>query len=245
MALSTIVLYHLPKPWPAGLTLALALPKPHLTFSLVLLLLFRRQYKIVITAIAVFAVAVLLGLLLGHSDIHTYLDGLRGYASRNSATNPRLVGIQNVATGVLGLSPATGRMLGVICGLALLGMVLAIDRKNSLVNRSENVLPLVLLVSVLSFGAHSYDLLLLIPLCMWAIGKAREDRRFLPIVILCFILIVPLGLVKTTYQQLLSHFLPLAVYRVVIEPYRSWMFADPVDPRDVLNLGKGPEAKAA
>jgi hypothetical protein len=217
------VLYHLQKPWLAGLSLALALTKPHLTFPLVLLLLFRQQNKIVITAIAVFALAALVGLQLSHSDIHTYMEGLRGYASTNNATNPRLVGIQNVATGVLGLPPATGRMLSAVCGLVLLGMVLAIDQKDSLPNRSDNVLPLLLLVSVLTFGAHSYDLVLLIPLCMWAIGKTRDDRRFLPVVILCFILILPLGLVKITYQRLLSHFLPLTVYQVVIEPYRSWI----------------------
>jgi hypothetical protein len=221
--LSSIVLSHRQKPWSAGFGLALAFTKPHLTFPLALLLLCRWQYKTVIAAIAIFAVAVLLGLQLGHSDIHGYVEGLRGYASTNIANNPRLVGIQNLATGVLALSPPTGRILSGICGLAFLGMVLAFDRNNSSWNRSEHALPLVLLVSVLTFGAHSYDLVLLIPLCMWAIGKSREDTRFLPIVILCFILIIPLGLVKITYQRLLSHFLPSAVYQVVIQPYRSWI----------------------
>src|SRR5437867_841602 len=54
-ALLTMVLYHLRKPGAAGFSLALALTKPHLTFPLVLLLLFRGRFKIPIIALTTFA----------------------------------------------------------------------------------------------------------------------------------------------------------------------------------------------
>jgi hypothetical protein len=114
-------------------------------------------------------------------------------------------------------------MLSVICGLVFLGFTLFLDSKKRCRDRTEGVLPLVLLVSVLAFGAHSYDLVFLIPVCVWAIGRWREDRRFLPIVILCFILIIPLSAVTIAYEELLSHSMPLPVFRVVIEPFRSWI----------------------
>jgi hypothetical protein len=222
-ALLAMVLYHLGKSWSAGLSLALALTKPHLVFPLVGLLLFRRQYKATITAIATFAVLAVAGLYIGHSNIDSYLQGLRTYASLNNAANPRLVGIQNLTTGVLGLSAFGGSMLSVICGLVFLGFTLFLDSKKRCRDRTEDVLPLVLIVSVLAFGAHSYDLVFLIPVCVLAIGRWREDRRFLPIVILCFILIIPLSAVTIAYEELLSHSMPLPVFRVVIEPFRSWI----------------------
>jgi hypothetical protein len=222
-ALLAMVLYDLGKPGSAGLSLALALTKPHLIFPLVCLFLFRRRYRTAITAVAAFAVLVIAGLYIGHSNIDTYLQGLRTYASWNSGANPRLVGIQNLTIGVLGLSAFVGSVLSVICGLVFLGLTFSLDSKDCYRDRTDDVLPLVLLISVLAFGAHSYDLVYLIPVFVWAIGRGREDRRFVPIVILCFTLIVPLSAMTIGYEKLLSHFIPLPVFLALIEPFRSWV----------------------
>jgi hypothetical protein len=222
-ALLTMVLYQLRKPWAAGFSLALALTKPHLTFPLVFFLLFRRQFEITIIALATFVALAILGLYIGHSNIDTYLQGLSRYASWNSPANPHLVGIPNLTTGVFGLSASVASMLSVICGLLLLGITVLLDSKDSFRSRTEDVLPLLLLVSVLAFGAHSYDMVFLIPVCIWAIGKRRGDKRFLPIVVLSFVLTLPLRAVTIAYEQLLSHSIPLPVFRVVIEPFRSWI----------------------
>jgi hypothetical protein len=221
--LLTMVLYQLRKPWAAGFSLALALTKPHLAFPLGFLLLFRRQFKITIVALATFVALAILGLYLGHSRLDTYLQGLSRYASWNSPASPHLVGIQNLATGVFGLSASVASTLGVICGLLLVGITVLLDSKDSSRDRTEDVLPLLLLVSVLAFGAHSYDLVFLIPVCIWAIGKRRGPRRYMPIVVLCFILTLPLRAVTMAYEKLLSHAMPLPVFRVVIEPFRSWI----------------------
>ncbi len=110
--LSTVVLCDLGKSWTAGFGLALALTKPHLAFSLVFLLLFRRRYRITIIGIVVFVALGIGGLYLGHSGLDAYLQGLRRYASWNGAAgNPRLVGIQSLATRALGLSDSVGRTL--------------------------------------------------------------------------------------------------------------------------------------
>jgi hypothetical protein len=74
--LVTVALYHLGKSWSAGFSLALALTKPHLTFPLVLLLVFRRRYTIPIVGMALFVLLVIAGLYLGHSSIDTYLQAL-------------------------------------------------------------------------------------------------------------------------------------------------------------------------
>lgn len=222
-ALLTMVLYDLRMPWPAGFSLALALTKPHLTFPLVFLLLFRRRFKLTIIALATFAALAILGLYIGHSRIDTYLQGVSRYASWNSPASPHLVGIPNLITGVFGLPASVATRLSVICGLLLLGITFLLDSKDSSRDRTENVLPLLLLVSVLAFGAHSYDLVFLIPVCIWAIGSRRGDRRFLLIVVLCFILALPLRAVTLAYEKLLSHSMPLLAFRVVIEPFRSWI----------------------
>jgi hypothetical protein len=222
-ALLTMVLYQLDKSRSAGLSLALALTKPHLAFPVACLLLFRRQYTTTITAIAAFGLLAVGGFYIGHSDVHTYMQGLSRYASWNSGANPRHVGLQNLFTGVLGLAASAGSVLSVSCGLVFLGITLALDSKVHCRARTEDVLPVVLLVSVLAFGAHSYDLVLLIPVFVWAMGRRREDKRYLPMVILCFLLIVPLGAVTIAYEAVLSKLVPLAVFKVVIEPFRSWI----------------------
>ena len=222
--LLTVVLCDLGKSWTAGFGLALALTKPHLAFSLVFLLLFRRRYRITIIGIVVFVALGIGGLYLGHSSLDAYLQGLRGYASWNGAAgNPRLVGIQSLATRALGLSDSVGRTLSGVCGLLLLGVTLLLDSRARRRHHTEDVLPLLLLVSVLAFGAHSYDLVFLIPVCVWAIGRVKTDRTFLPIVILCFLLIIPLSVVTIAYEDLLAGSTPQAFFRAVIEPYRSWI----------------------
>jgi len=222
-ALLATVFYHLRKPWAAGLSLALALTKPHLAFPLVFLFLFRRRFQITIIALATFVALAILGLSIGHSRLDTYLRGLSRYASWNSPASPHLVGIQNLATGVFGLSASVANMLSVSCGLLLLGITVLLDGRDSYGDRTEDVFPLLLLVSVLAFGAHSYDLVFLIPVCIWAMGKRRGDRRYMPIVVLCFILTLPLRAVTMAYEKLLSHAMPLPVFRVAIEPFRSWI----------------------
>jgi hypothetical protein len=222
-ALLTMVLYHRRKTWSAGLSLALTLTKPHLTLPLVFLLLFRRQFQITIIGLSTFAALGILGLHIGHSTVDTYLQGLGSYASSNRPTNPRLVGIQNLVTIMFGAPASVATLVSVVSGLLFLGLTLQIDKKLPLRHRSEDALPLLLLVSVIAFGAHSYDLVLLIPLLIWSLGRAKDDKRFVTIVILCFVLIVPLGAVKYVYERALSSFIPLPVYRIIIEPFRSWI----------------------
>jgi Glycosyltransferase family 87 len=221
-ALLTMILCHRAKPWLPGLSLALALTKPHLTFPLVLLLLLRRRYAIVAVALTTVTALGILGLYLGHSTIPAYLQGVRRYASLNNPTNPRLIGIQNLSTAVLGLPASLAGIVSVSCGLILVGLTLLRDKMSGR-DRGADVLPLLLLISVLAFGAHSYDLVLLIPLCIWSIGTASTERRFLLIVGLCCFLIVPLGAVQLMYHAVLSNFISLPVFHIVIEPFRSWI----------------------
>ena len=222
-ALLTMVMYHRRKTWSAGLSLALTLTKPHLTVPLVVFLLFRRQFRIAIIGLSMFAALGIVGLYIGHSSVDTYLEGLHNYASSNRATNPRLVGIQNLTTIVFGTPASLTTLVSVFCGLLLLGLTLQIDNRMSLRHRAEDALPLLLLVSVVAFGAHSYDLVLLIPLFIWSLGNANDDKRFVTIVILCFALIVPLGAMKHVYEKVLSSFVPPSVYRFMLEPFRSWI----------------------
>ena len=221
--LLTAVLCKLRKSWAAGLSLALALTKPHLTLPFVLLLLFRRRVKITIVALATFAALAMLGLYLSDSSLYVLLQGLRRYAEWNSPTNPRLVGIQNLTTRVLGLSYPLTTLLSLAGGFLLLGVTFRIERKLSLTRGSEEVFPLLFLVSVFAFGAHSYDLVFLIPMCIWALGRWRRDGRYLPVVLLCFILVIPLNAITIAYEKLLSRGLPSIVFQVVVEPYRSWI----------------------
>ena len=216
-ALLAMVSCHLGKSLSAGFSLALALTKPHLALPFVCLMIFRRQYKIIVAASAAFGVLVLAGLYVGHSDIGMYPQVLRKYLAWNDPASPHLVGIQNLAVGVFGLSPTAGSLLSVTCGVLFLGVTYYLDNKDGCRDNTEDTLPLVLLTSVLAFGAHSYDLVFLIPVYVWARG-----RRNLPIVILCCILIVPLGVVAIAYERLLASFIPLPVFHAVIEPFRSW-----------------------
>ena len=119
------------KPWPAGLSLALVLTKPHLSFPLVLLFLVRRRYKITSIALAAFTVLAIAGLYIGHSSVDTYVRSLGEYASWNRPTNPRLVGIQNLTGGLLGLSASTATLVSLSCGLLFLGVMFLLDGRNS------------------------------------------------------------------------------------------------------------------
>lgn len=222
-ALLTMVLYRLKNSWPPGLSLALALTKPHLTFPLVLFFLYRRRFNITAIALTTFATLGILGLYLSHSNLELFLQGLSRYATLNDPTNPRLIGIQQLATGVFGLPVSVTRMLSATCGMLFLGVAFIIDSKDPSRELSENIFPLLMLVSVFAFGAHSYDLVFLIPVCIWAIARSRSDRRYLLIVILCFILTVPLNAVTIFYDKLLSHSIPLSAFRILIEPFRSWI----------------------
>ena len=129
-ALLTMVLYHRRKTWSAGLSLALTLTKPHLTVPLVLLLLFRRQFKITAIGLSMFAALGIVGLYIGHSDVNTYLQGLRSYAASNRPTNPRLVGIQNLTTVVFGAPESLATLVSVLCGILFVGLTLQIGQQN-------------------------------------------------------------------------------------------------------------------
>jgi hypothetical protein len=217
-ALLAIVFYQHGKPWPAGFSLALALTKPHLIIPLVLFLLSRRQIKILLIALTAVLGLGMLGVSIGHSTMDSYLRGLQRYAYMNSPTNPRLVGLQNLAGGVFGLSPTVTSVLSVISGLVLVGITLLWDRTEALRNYIVDVVPVLLIISVFAFGAHSYDLVFLIPVLIWATGRGH-----FPIVALCLVLIVPLSAVKIIYEGTLSHALPPSLFRTVLEPFRSWI----------------------
>jgi hypothetical protein len=219
--LLSLVLAEQRRPGAAGASLAFSLIKPHLVLPLVGFLLVNRHYRVVLVAGIATAVLTLAGLYLGHDSLEGYLYALRRYAAWNSPDNPRLVGLPNLITGVLGLPASVGSLVAVCVGLALLAWILAQARTRPQKDANE-LLPAMLVVSVLSFGAHSYDLVFLIPVCVWAIGRVQRDRRFLPIVLLCALLVLPLGAVARAYDLLLSDVLGDRIFRVAIEPFRSW-----------------------
>jgi hypothetical protein len=219
-ALLAIVTYKQGKPWSSGFSVALALTKPHLMVPLVLFFLSRRQFKIPLIALTAVGALGMLGLHIGHSGINSYLQGLQRYAYMNSPTNPRLVGLQSLLGGVLGLSSTVTSVLSLMSGLALVGITLLWKRTDNVGDHTTNVLPVLLVISVLAFGAHSYDLVFLLPVMMWAVG-----RKVYPIVILCLVLVVPLSAVTLVYEKLLSNAVPLSIFQVVIEPFRSWILA--------------------
>ena len=222
-ALLAIVLSERRRPAAAGTCLALSLIKPHLVFPLVGFLLVRRRYGVVLIAGAITALLTVAGLYLGHESPGGFLNELVTYSSWNRPTNPRLVGIQNLASNVFGWPPLAAQAAGLMLGLVLLALALTLERGRSHHGRGEHALPAVLVVSVLSFGAHSYDLVFLIPVCVWAIGRVRTDRRFLPIVLLCALLVVPLGAVSLVPRLLPPGGVTDFLFRVAIEPYRSWI----------------------
>jgi hypothetical protein len=160
---------------------------------------------------------------MGHSNLDDYLKTLARYASVNRPSNPRVVGIGNLLTTVAGLSASVASVLSVICGFLFIGITFLLDSRNAFRDSAADILPFLLVLSLVAFGAHSYDLVLLIPVCIWAIGKRRNERGFLPVVILCSILIIPLSAVQIAYEELLSHVVSLPVFRLVLEPFRSWM----------------------
>jgi Glycosyltransferase family 87 len=220
---ATMVLADLKQEGRAGVGLALALTKPHLSFALALLLLLRGRWRLVICGLLIFTVLGILGLQLSHSSIEMFLRGVRRYASLNRPTDPRLVGIQSLATLVGRQSRSVTTLLSAIAGLLLLGITLWLDRQLSSRGRSQEVLPLLLVVSVFSFGAHSYDLVFLIPACIWAMARWRRDKGYLLVVLLCFTLVLPLNLVTMAYEKSLSHLAPSGTFQLMIEPYRSWI----------------------
>jgi Glycosyltransferase family 87 len=222
-ALLGVVLSERQRPGAAGTCLALSLIKPHLIFPLVGFLLVRGKYGMVLVAGGITAVLTVVGLYLGHESPGGFLEALGVYSSWNSPTNPRLVGIQNLASNVFGSPPFAAQAAGLTLGLVFLALALTLERARSRPGRGEDALPAVLVVSVLSFGAHSYDLVFLIPVCVWAIGRAQTDRRFLPIVLLCALLVVPLGAVTPVRRLLPPGGVGDSLFHVAIEPYRSWI----------------------
>jgi hypothetical protein len=222
-ALLCIVLAEQRRTGVAGICLALSLIKPHLVLALVGFLLVRRQYKVLLIAGVATAALTFAGLHLGHDSVQGFLQALQEYARWNSPTNPRLVGLPNLATGVLGLSDQLGSVIAVGVGLGLLTWVLAREPAGPRHDRAEQTLPAVLVLGVLAFRARSYDLVFLIPVCVWAMGKVQADRRFLPIVLLCALLVVPLGAVAKAYDLLLRRALGGSVFDVVIQPFRTWI----------------------
>jgi hypothetical protein len=215
-ALLAVALSEQRRSWAAGTCLACSLIKPHLILPLVVFLLAGRKYGVVLVAAGATAILTLAGLYLGNDSLDGFLKALRVYSSWNSPTNPRLVGIQNLASGVFGLPALAGQAAALALGLVLLGF--ALTREGI-----EHALPAILVVSVLAFGAHSYDLVFLIPVWVWAMGRVQADLRFLPIVILCALLVLPLGAVTAAYERLSSGALGDAVFRVAVEPFRSWI----------------------
>jgi Glycosyltransferase family 87 len=221
-ALLSIALSEQGRPAAAGVCLGFALIKPHLVFPFIGLLLMRRQYRVVLVASATTAMLAVIGLRLGHDSLESFLEALRVYTSQNSPTNPRLVGIQNLATSVFNLPPSLGRTVAISAGVVLIALALALERFGDRPGRADHTLPLILVVSVLGFGAHSYDMVFLIPVGVWAIGRVQAHRRYLPIVLVCFLLVLPLGAVTLAYERLLSDTVPDSIFRVAIEPFRSW-----------------------
>jgi Glycosyltransferase family 87 len=221
-ALLGVVLSERQRPAAAGACLALSLIKPHLIFPLVAFLLVRRKYGVLLIAGAITALLTVVGLYLGHESLGGFLEALGVYTSWNSPTNPRLVGIQNLASNVFGWPRFAAQAAGLTLGLLFLALALILERARSR-RGGENALPAILVVSVLSFGAHSYDLVFLIPVCVWAIGRVQTDRRFLPIVLLCALLVVPLGAVTLVSRLLPPGSVGDSLFRVAIEPYRSWI----------------------
>jgi hypothetical protein len=222
-ALLGIALSEQRRPGAAGVSLAFSLIKPHLIFPLLALLLVRRRYAVVLVAAVATAVLTLLGLYLGHEGLGGFLQGLQGYNSLNDPDNPRLVGIQSLANRVLGWPQYTGQAAALALGLVFLAFALTREGVRSGRAPIGQGLPAVLVVSTLAFGAHSYDLVFLIPLWVWAVGWVEEDLRFLPIVLLCSLLVLPLRAVTFAYDLLLSDRLGDSVFRVAVEPYRSWI----------------------
>jgi hypothetical protein len=221
-ALLAVFLSERGRPAAAGACLAFSLIKPHLIFPLVGFLLVRGKYGVVLIAGAITALLTLAGLYLGHESLGGFLEALRVYSSWNRPTNPRLVGIQNLASNVFGWPPLAAQAAALTLGLVLLALALILEQARSRHGRGEHTLPAVLVVSVLAFGAHSYDLVFLIPACVWAVGRAQTDRRFLPIVLLCALLVVPLGAVTLVNKLLPPGGAGNSFFRVAIEPYRSW-----------------------
>ena len=222
-ALLSLFLAEQRRPGAAGICLALSLIKPHLVLPLVGFLLVRRHYRVVLVASVATAVLVLAGLHLGHDSVEGFLRALQLYAAWNKPTNPRLVGIPNLAVAAFGLPVPVGTIVALGVGLASLAWLLARERADPRDAPTEHTLPAVLVVTVLAFGAHSYDLVFLIPVCVWAIGRVQAGRRFLPILLLCALLVLPLGAVAHAYDLLLSDALGDSVLRIVVEPFRSWI----------------------
>jgi len=208
----------------AGLSLALALTKPQLTFPILCLLLYQRRFRVIVLAAGIFVGLCLLGLYLGNSDIHSYWGGLRTHSSSMDSANPHLVGIQSLATAVLGMTSPVSSLISVLFGVLLLAGIFVLAAIGRLGNpRPDDMLPLLLLLGVLSFRAHSYDMVFVIPVFIWALAMSNVQRRFLPIVVLCLLLVIPLRVFEILYAEAGSRFASADVFQVAVLPFRSWI----------------------
>jgi Glycosyltransferase family 87 len=221
--LLAVILSRQGKTSAAGVSLALALTKPQLSFPILCLWLSERRFKAGLVALATFAVLCVLGLYLSNSTVETFVHGFRTHSNSMDPTNPRLVGIQNLATGVFGLSASTGSGLSLVVGLLSIGALLRLHHTGARHLQGVDLIAPLLVVGVLAFRAHSYDMVFLIPTFIWSTARAHEDRRFAVVLVLCLLLIIPLRAVELLYQNVLIHAIPEHLFQVAMVPFRSWI----------------------
>lgn len=223
--LLTLYLSKKNKPIRAGFIFALSLTKPQLVFPIFIFLLWRRQFKTIVAGLAVFAGLAFLGLFLSNSDLSIYLAGVKNYMDHPNLdpTSPYNVGVWNLASGVFGLSPTSAKMVSLLLGFTFLLILFLRDFRHKNLESMEEVVPLLMVLSLFFFSAHSYDLVFLIPFFIWAVEHGKQEKAFIVIQIICLIYILPLKGVSIIYENILSNFISVNVYQVTIEPFRSWI----------------------
>ena len=198
--------------------------KPQLAAPLLILFAWRRQFSTVVWALVFFSSLSFVGLWLSNASLSSYVGASFAYAvetTTNEADNPHNVGIQNVSAILLGLSSGDARLVGLVAGVMFLIYLFVRDRRNLGLNKTADLIPLILLSGVAFFGARSYDLVFVIPFFAWLVSHANDSVSARVGVVCCVALVVPLRAVMVLYRTFLSSFIPAAY--VVLAPFRSYV----------------------
>ncbi|MEO6028284.1 MAG: glycosyltransferase family 87 protein [Candidatus Binatia bacterium] len=201
----------------AGTALALACIKPHLAWPFVLWAMLNRDCKTLGVMLLVNLVGVAAYLYVCDLSIVALANSLRpaltGWSSypANYIDSPQNIGLASSLYGILSVPRGVAIVGAVALGFTAVGVIARVGKARLPL---EQALPLLLLVGLLATTVHPYDLVGVVPVFAWLLGRESSYLRTAGL-LTAMILILPLRAVEFAHG-----FTPESV-GVVMDHYRS------------------------
>ncbi len=203
----------------AGTALALACIKPHLAWPFVLWVVLNRDFKTLgvmllvnLVCVGAYLYVCDLSIVALANSLHPALTGWSSYPA-NHIDSPQNIGLASSLHGILSVPRGIAVGVAVALGFTAVGVMARMGKARLPL---ENALPLLLLVGLLATTVHPYDLVGVVPVFAWLLG--REDSALRTAGLLtAMILILPLRAVEFAHG-----FTPESL-RGVLDHYRSWV----------------------